>query len=122
MPLTSISAELDRLRLATPDCRMTAFGDLRARLVLKWSAQGTCPRETLDAIAAEAARAFALGGLIDNSNETLAITFLESGTRFFARHDASSDDVVCADCAPGLDIAPVARALHDSACRIAEGA
>ncbi len=74
MPLTSISDELDRLRLATPDCRMTAFGDLRARLVLTWSAEGPCPRETLDAIAAEAARAFALSGLIDDSSETLAIT------------------------------------------------
>ncbi|MAY89358.1 hypothetical protein [Arenibacterium halophilum] len=122
MPLTSISDELDRLRLATPDCRMTAFGDLRARLVLTWSAEGPCPRETLDAIAAEAARAFALSGLIDDSSETLAITFSESGTRFFARHDAGSDDVVCADCAPGLDIAPMTHALHDSARRIAEAA
>lgn len=102
----------------TPDITLVAFGDLSSGLILNWASTAPCPRELLDLLAEHAGKSLALLGKpalaphLDNSTSGSAmIRFTEQESQIFTRLAAGSDDVLCAVCEPGAELAPL---LHVS--------
>ena len=109
--------ELNALADAHPACRVAAFADLAAGMVLVASGHGATRREALDELCAEGRDLFAGSGGGDGPPDGMAIAADARGVRLFLRGRAVPDDMLCCDCTPDLDLAaflPAANACLDS--------
>lgn len=114
---------LDELRQENPGCRMVAYADLSAHMVLVTDSGTAAPREVLDALCNEAATLLgskgtpALGRQPGNS----AIWATQAAVRVFLRAPDEPNDVLCCVCAPDVNVGRFVA--HATACldRISSG-
>lgn len=107
----SIQTELDVLRKAQPRCRMTVFGDLASRLILRSSTSEPCPREILNALGNSISSSATLIDSAPVPEASKSVTYGQSFAVFTphdtivcARADGKRDDVVGALLEPAQDI------------------
>ena len=118
----AILAGLDALRRTGPDCRLVAYCDLEARLVLRHAAVPEVRQELLDQLSAEAEDAFALRhhaarllppALMGQPADVEEIRLIDDrGTRLFLRNPALPQDaliLLCASPAGAEALLPPAR-------------
>lgn len=101
---------LNELRIAVPECRLAAYIDLNAELVLTVSTAEKPPQETLDGLAETAAWIMPMGAspieqcLFDRPGPEEAIFLNVDDTLIFARSMAEPADVICCECARSVDV------------------
>lgn len=117
-----IQAGLDSLRSEVDGCKITAFGDLTSGLILRSSAAGTVPRETLDRLCEKAVWCFHTAVASDEigAEETgnirqTAIVFSTQSTQVFARNPSEPNDVICAELGPAQSLEGVLERLQGTA-------
>lgn len=110
----AIQDHLKQFLTEAPDIDLVAFGDLSSGLILNWASTSPCPREILDLLGEQATKCLALldkPALQPHLDSTLAgasmIRFTEQESQIFTRLSATSDDVLCAVCGPGVTLAPL---------------
>ena len=84
----SFNQELDALREGLTGCRLAAYADLSARMVLRVSAEGRPPREEIDALCNLAARYLdgaAITALFEGEPLYSAVFAGTDESRFFVR-------------------------------------
>lgn len=94
----TLAKQLEFLRAREGECRLAAFGDLGARIVLRNSSAAAHPQEYLDDLCQQASRGFTLldaaTGPATPADDVLVLTPGE--TRVFVRAaDGSGDAVLC---------------------------
>lgn len=119
----TLSSQLDALRLSDAGCRLAAFGDLQASIVLRSSSAASHPQEYLDELCQQACRGFLLldaasanPGVCPPGKEILLLTPGEA--RVFVRAEDGSGDAVLCIC----DNAESARRLTARACELLSAA
>ncbi|MEE4187614.1 MAG: hypothetical protein V2I76_04100 [Roseobacter sp.] len=115
----TIQAYLDGLRAETPGCRLTAFGDLSTKLVLRTSTDRPCAREVLDALCDSAVQCFSATETETPSDLTgagyygrSAILFTASQSVVFARPATTPEDVIFAVVDSARDVDHALSALR----------
>lgn len=121
------SEQIRALRQSTAGCRVLAYVDLSARLVLCADAETDLPQEALDALCLRGARL--LGGPVARAAETVlddgslgeAILVRDDRVELHVRA-AAAEEALCAILAPATDPAPVLAALRRLIDSLAPGA
>ncbi|MBT8155674.1 hypothetical protein KMP13_17755 [Epibacterium ulvae] len=118
LSLAELSAILTGLHAQEPGCILAAFGDLKARLVLRAEPAGVWPQEALDELCGQACEAFDLAWIASDTPVVAPIIALAPGqTRLFLKIGASpvgdhpagdSDDALLIVC----DSLPTARRVE----------
>lgn len=123
----TIQAYLDELRDGTPGCRISAFGDLSSKLVLRSSARGPCTREVLDRMCNSAVSCFSVLDREGAEEVTdaayygqAAVMFTPAQSYVFARPDADADDVTLAVMDSAQDVEGAVEAVRDTMGKITE--
>ncbi|SMP31030.1 hypothetical protein [Shimia sagamensis] len=95
----TVSDCLDTLRAEIPGCQVAAFGDAKARLILKASHDATVQREVLDGLCADAARCFTMAqSLADHTGGSAHnITLTDREMRIYLRANGR-EDFLCLLC------------------------
>lgn len=122
-----ITEELDDLRASLPACRFIVLADLSSRMVLCASAEIPLPQENYDALCINAADLFSspayslalreLGAKDGDGAE--AILADASGTQVYVFSTRSSDDALCFQCGPEVDLVSLIAAARPVVDRIA---
>lgn len=116
----TLARQLDALRHFEPGCRLAAFGDLGASIVLRSSSASGHPQEYLDDLCQQARRGFlALDAAVQAGGVAVApaddVLLLAPGeVRLFLRSGAGSGDAVlcvCTDAEAAARLAAPARQL-----------
>lgn len=117
-----VAEELQKLRQSEAGCRLVAFADIDAQLVLVSDSAETARRETLDSLCASATRIFEASQTGTGDVLTGADTAVEvagSEMQIFLRNTADPTDVICCICAADTDavqfITTARQALNDIA-------
>ena len=99
----TIQAVLDELHDQIADCRLTAFGDVSAGLILRHSARENIPREVLDRIADAARCGFEIYDALELAPEDRTdhpvqtiVSFTPDQTLVLARSGDALSDLTCA--------------------------
>lgn len=99
----TVQDKLDQLRQKAAGSRLTAFGDLSSRLILRYSARDALPREELDRLCERAIGTFEKGDAIADhlpqefgALHHCVINFTSKETALFARVPTEPDDVTVA--------------------------
>lgn len=121
----SIQTQLDALREALPDCRLTAFGDMASLLVLRSSSAIPCPRETLDRLVQRIATTGSQVASVDPSTSADASLYGRTFALFTANETVvcargSEEEVSCAVLDPAQDIDAALHKTADSVASITE--
>lgn len=116
-----IGQELDALRDALPDCRLAAYVDLEAELVLISSAHDKPRQEALDALAQFGAQALS-GRLPGVAGAENAVLLGPAELTVVLRSPAEPGEAVCCKCTAGADADAVLDRMRLSLTRIAAGA
>ncbi len=123
----TIQAQMDQLRESSIGCALSAFGDISSGLILRSSSEVPCPRELLDSLCEDAIRCFALvhphsqpESTDSNVYGTVVMSFTAQRAQVFVRHDAETNDVICAVIEQACAIEPVLRAARKTAEKISE--
>lgn len=109
--MTTVQDCLDELRAALPGCRLTAFVDLSAELVLAVSAEPRPTQEVLDRLARDAARLLlapegsALRSLLGDEEPQDAFRLAEDGTFTATRLAVDPSEAVLCVCGLDQDVA-----------------
>ena len=98
--------ELDQLRDANPGCKMVAYADLSAHMILVTDSGTTQPREVLDALCNEAASLLGTKGKpsLGKSPGNAAVWATAASLRVFLRAPGEPNDVLCCVCAPNVNV------------------
>ncbi|WP_424978540.1 hypothetical protein [Leisingera sp. S232] len=117
----TLACQLDALRQMDPGCRLAAFGDLGASIVLRSSSETARPQEYLDDLCQQARRGFLALDAAAGANGSVAaaaaqdVLVLAPGeARLFLRAAGGSGDAVlcvCADAGAAARLAAPARQL-----------
>ena len=106
----AIQTFIDELRDQTAGCELTAFGDLSAKLVLRFSAPSSIRREELDRLCETAAKSFNILEAITTEESKLAeettqsvVCFSSDSIQAFTRFGDGLNDVACATIKAGDD-------------------
>ncbi len=121
----SLEDELETLRAAVPGCRVAAFVDLRAQLVLLSKAAQRPKQEWLDRLARTGATLLPLSAsplmtaaAWDGALPDEAAVISAEGLRIYARLPEDLSEALCCDCAPGADAGAVLAAARATLRRI----
>ncbi len=127
--MMGLTEELDDLRASLPGCRFIVFADLSSRMVLCASAEVPLPQENYDALCTSAADLFSspafglafrkLGAKDGVGAEAILADAL--GTQIFVFGTQSSDDALCFQCGPEIDLVALIDAARPVVDRIAGG-
>lgn len=122
------SDQIRALRQSIPGCRVLAYVDLSARLVLCAETETEVPQEALDALCLRGARL--LGGPVAAAAQAVlggtapgeAILIDDDGVEIHVSAASAAEEALCAMLAPGTDPGPVLDALRHRIDAIAPGA
>lgn len=121
----SFDMELDALRQSLDGCRLVAFADLSARMVLRVSAEAAPPREEIDALCDLAARCLdgaALLPLFEGEPPFSAVLAGATESRHFIRSLSDPSDALILIVGEAVPQARVWAAAQDLLDRHASGA
>lgn len=115
--------ELDALRDRFEGCRTIAFADLSTQMILVTDSSSTLPRETLDALCAQAALMLGANGkvFLGSHQSSAAALANNSGLRVFVRAGQEPNDVLCCICEPTVDAGAFLADARASIDRISSG-
>ena len=99
-----VAEELDDLRGAFEACRIAAFADIDAQLVLVSSSAKKARRETLDKLCAEAAGIFRDSKVPSPVVVDFAVSQQDGELKVFLCEPEQRLDAACFVCEPGLDL------------------
>jgi len=117
--------ELEALRSALPGCRVVAFVDLQARLVLLSKADKKPRQEWLDALATTGAQMLPLrrgpvtAASTGDALPDQAVVLRQHGLSVYVRLGSDPSEALCCDCDAGADATAVLAQARDALIRIA---
>ncbi len=123
--MSSVQRTLDDLRASLGGCRLTAFVDLQSQLVLSHSAAERHAQESLDDLAAAAARMLALDSDAKADVQLLgalpdeALTLTAADTTLFLRSPVATTEALVCICPPTAVPEELLRAAAGAIRRIA---
>lgn len=110
---------LDGLTARHGACRVVAYADLSARMVLVTNSAAATPREALNALCKQAATALQDNPLTPPETCDVAIMTTPDQVQIFLRLPTEANEALCCICDPNLDLPAFVEEARDCLVRIA---
>jgi hypothetical protein len=114
----TVREELDALRSDYPACRLAAFADLKAKMVLMTSPAQSHPQEMLQRLSQRGADLFAIA---KQDTDDLVIAWENDQMNIFLRSPKEPADMLCCQVHPEAELGGFLETARASLSRISSG-